>query len=116
MGTESEKLFSIYERIKVAVTSKVEEQKKNVITKTESRTSSAMIFWRNLAHFSTSFFGPLSWTMSLFCDGSGKLIMTWKQKIKWSLGELELVFHADKYSVLISERVNSPQGTYLELL
>lgn len=28
MGTESEKLFSIYERIKVAVTSKVEEQKK----------------------------------------------------------------------------------------
>lgn len=42
------------------------------------RTRSAMIFWRNLAHFSTSFFGPLNWTMSLFCAGSGKLMITWK--------------------------------------
>lgn len=32
-----------------------------------------------LAHFSTSFLGPLSWTMSLFCAGSGKLIMTWNK-------------------------------------
>lgn len=42
-------------------------------------TISATIFCMNFAHFSTSVLGPLSWTMSLFCAGSGKLIMTWNK-------------------------------------
>lgn len=42
-------------------------------------TISATIFCMNFAHFSTSVLGPLSWTMSLFCAGSGKLMMTWNK-------------------------------------
>lgn len=79
MGTESEKLFSICrekkgEAVKLTIMVCETEMMKEAV----GRTRSAMIFWRNLAHFSTSFLGPLSWTMSLFCDGSGKLIMTWR--------------------------------------
>lgn len=45
-------------------------------------TSSAMSFCRNFAHFSTSFLGPRSCTMSLFCCWSGKMIMTYRNETK----------------------------------
>lgn len=55
-------------------------------------TSSTRSFWRNLAHFSTSFLGPRSCTMSLFWDWSGNVMMTWGgQKPHTSLSFL--IFH-----------------------
>lgn len=43
-------------------------------------TRSATIFCMYLVHFSTSFLGPLSWTISLLCAGSGKLMITCKKQ------------------------------------
>lgn len=56
----------------------------NTVTTTEESapTRSATIFCMYLVHFSTSFLGPLSWTMSLFCAGSGKLMITWKKSLQ----------------------------------
>lgn len=44
-----------------------------------SPTKSATIFCMYFVHFSTSFLGPLSCTISLFCAGSGKLMITWNK-------------------------------------
>lgn len=62
MGTDREKLFSICKRRE----RKGKERNQHEGGGREGkcgelqRTRSAMIFWRNLAHFSTSFLGPRS--------------------------------------------------------
>lgn len=60
MGTDREKLFSICQKEGEKEKNQPDGGGKAGKRGEKQRTRSAMIFWRNFAHFSTSFLGPRS--------------------------------------------------------